>query len=124
MSQEVMNIVILPILAAIVPMVVLALKAYTDRIKAQIADQRLKKYMDIAEDAVHTAVLSTYQTFVSSIKGTEKWDDEAQAFAFKEAKRKALLIMGYSTKVALNEFFTDFDDWLNEKIEQHVSETP
>lgn len=125
MSQETMNLIItmvvVPVLATLVPMAVSAINAYARRVKNEVTDQRLHKYIDIAEDAVETAVVSVYQTFVSTLKKEGAWNEDTQKIAFEEAKNKALAIMGVTTKAVLEEVYADFDSWINNKIEFYVS---
>ena len=125
MTQETMNLIItmvvVPVLAALVPMAVSAINAYARRVKNEITDQRLHKYVDIAEDAIETAVVSVYQTFVSTLKKEGRWNEQTQVLAFEEAKSKAMAIMGVTTKAVLEEVYEDFDTWINNKIEYYVS---
>jgi predicted PurR-regulated permease PerM len=125
MDQETLNtlvaVVIVPVLAAVVPMVVAAINVYAKKLKNEITDQRLHKYVDIAEDAVETAVVSVYQTFVNTLKTQGDWNAETQKVAFDAAKNKALAIMGVTTKAVLEEVYDDFDAWIENKIEFYVN---
>jgi hypothetical protein len=125
MNQETLNMivasVVVPVLVALVPFVVALIKAGTDYIRQRNNDKNFEKYIDIAEDAVQTAVISVFQTFVSRIKGTDGWTLEVQKMAFEEAKRKSVAIMGISTRDVLKEVYADFDVWLDNKIEFYVT---
>ena len=125
MSSETMNIiltsVIVPVIVALVPFLIAYMNKKTDEVKAKINDARISKYINIAEDAVETAVVSVTQTFVDSIKGGEEWTAETQKQAFEEAKLKAILIMGTAAREALKEAYGDMDSWISNKIEYYVN---
>lgn len=125
MNSEVKNIiltsVIVPILLALVPFIINYLNKLAEEVKARMKDKAFEKYVNIAEDAIETAVLAIMQTYVDSIKDNpEKWDKEAQVYAFSQAKLKALIVMGTATREALSEVYTDFDAWVINKIEEYV----
>ena len=128
MNQETLNLlataVVVPVLVALVPYLVALIKSGTEYIRQRNKDKDLEKYIGIAEDAVQTAVISTFQTFVSKIKDTNGWTRETQDLAFREAKAKAIAIMGTATREALREVYDDFDAWLDNKIEFYVTDTP
>jgi hypothetical protein len=96
---------------------------YTNKLKAQIADESFHKYVDLAEDAVATAVISVHQTFVSTLKANGGWNEQSKALAFEMAKKKALAIMGDNARTVLQEAYGDIDAWLDDKIETVVSTT-
>ena len=124
MNTETLNVVItaivVPVLAVLVPLLITFISAKTKEIKDKINDANINKYIDIAEDAVQTAVISTYQTFVEAIKGTDGWTPEVQKKAFEQAKFKALAIMGTTTRELLATVYTDVDAWLANKIEMYI----
>jgi hypothetical protein len=125
MSQETLNTilasVIVPVLVAIVPFFCLYLNKKKEEIAAGMKDKDLVKYLNIAEDAIETAVVSVTQTFVDAIKGTDGWTPETQKQAFEQAKAQAVLIMGIAARLAIKEAYGDFDKWLEGSIEFYVS---
>jgi predicted histidine transporter YuiF (NhaC family) len=124
MSNETLNIiitaVIVPTLAALIPLLVAFLNAKTNEVKKKVDNEKLNAYVDIAEDAVETAVVSVAQTFVDTLKKQGNFDEEAQRIAFKEAKNKAIAIMGSSARDALAQAYGDLDAWIENKIEYYV----
>ncbi|MZQ99471.1 MAG: hypothetical protein GT601_17530 [Acidaminobacter sp.] len=124
MNQEMLDMVVtsivVPVLVALVPFLVSMIKAGTDYIRQRNKDKRLEKYINIAEDAVQTAVIAVYQTYVSRLKGTDGWSPEVQKKAFEEARRKAIAIMGKAVRDGVFEVYDDFDAWLDNKIEVNV----
>ncbi|MCX7842803.1 MAG: ribosomal-processing cysteine protease Prp, partial [Clostridia bacterium] len=90
-------------------------------LEEKINNQKVNKYLDIAEDAVCTAVTAVSQTYVNALKNNSQFDQTAQQAAFKMAKDKALVIMGTATQDVLKDLYNDFDAWLDSKIEYYVN---
>ena len=67
-----------------------------------------------------TAVTSTFQTYVDSLKKQGKFDEEAQKTAFNTAKNTALLLLTQDMRNAITTVYGDFDTWLAKTIEQLV----
>ena len=128
MNQETVSLltngVLIPVIIALVPLLTAAIAAGAAYLRSLLKDQRKAKYIDIAEDAVQTAVISTYQTLVSTIKGTDGWNEKTKQLAFEESKRKAIAIMGTAARQTLEELYGDVDQWLDNKIEFYVATTP
>jgi hypothetical protein len=124
MSDTTLNLilasVIVPLLAALVPLLIAFINAKANEVKQRINDKKLERYLELAEDAVASAVLATYQTFVSTVKGTEGWNKETQKLAFEEAKAKALVILGTTAKQALEAASIDLQAWIDTKIEAYI----
>jgi hypothetical protein len=124
--QELQNVLI-TIAIALLPVVsaylIALLKKKTADLEQKIMNDDLKGYVEIASDAVSTAVAAVTQTYVDGLKGTEGWTKEAQREAFDKAKSKALAIMGGSARSALEILYGDVNAWLEAKIEQAVKRT-
>lgn len=81
---------------------------------------QLKEYINSAVQAVMKAVMSTYQTYVDSLKKQDLFDEEAQKKAFEMAKNAALLMITEDVKEAVEEVYGDFNTWIDSTIEQFV----
>lgn len=112
--------VLIPILPILTAYLVQVLKAKTAEVKTRIDNNTVNKYIDIAEDAVSTAVVSVTQTYVDSLKASGKFDAEAQKKAFEDAKAKAIAIMGETAKKTIETTYGDLNVWLDNKIEYYV----
>jgi len=125
MNNETMNLiltaVVVPLLVALTPMIVNFINLKAKEVKDKIQDAKLRKYIDIAEDAIETAVVSTMQTVVDAIKYTEEWTPETQKKIFNDVKLKAIAIMGLTAKEVLAQAYGDIDEWINNTIEYYVN---
>lgn len=126
MSNETLNIIIaaiiVPTLAALVPLLIAFINSKTNELKQKAKNEKLNKYIDIANDAVKTSVVSVYQTFVDALKKEGTFDEQAQKVAFTEAKNKAIVIMGDAAREALSSIYGDLDVWIDNKIEYYVKQ--
>jgi predicted PurR-regulated permease PerM len=124
MSNDTLNIIItaiiVPTLAALVPLLISFLNQKTAELNQKIGNEKLNRYIDIAEDAVSTAVTSVFQTYVDTLKKQGKWNDATAEIAFTEARNKAIAIMGQAAKEALAQAYGDVNLWIDNKIEMHV----
>lgn len=129
MNTETMNIIItsvvVPFLVALVALFMQFTSAKAAELKVRLHNEEVSKYVDIAEDAVITAVGAVSQVLVDSLKDmavngqlTEAQKEEA----FTEAKNRALLIMGIAGKEAVKELYGSFDDWIANKIDFYVGQ--
>jgi len=127
MTQETLNsiiaVIIIPLAGVLIPLLVAFITQKTKEINNKINDAKISKYIDTASNAVKDAVLATYQTFVSKYKGSDGWTADIQKQALEEAKIKAIAIMGTATREALQSLYTDFDNWLELKIEAYIGST-
>lgn len=121
MFNEIIMVVIIPILGIVAKFMVTCLKRKLDELDQRIKNETLNKYINMAEDAIETAVISVNQTFVEAMKKQGVFDETAMAESFKIAKNKALIIMGDSLKKALQTAYGDIDAWIDSKIECYVN---
>lgn len=112
------------VLAAAIPLCLKFLYSWVTSVveeKTQNMDNaKLKEYINSAVQAVMKAVLSTYQTYVDSLKKQDLFDEEAQKKAFEMAKNAALLMITEDVKAAVEEVYGDFNIWIDNTIEQFV----
>ena len=94
--------------------------AYTAEKSEKIENEKVRGYVNDAVKAVMTAVTSTFQTYVDSLKKQGKFDEEAQKIAFNTARDTALLMLTQDMRDAVTTVYGDFDTWLSKTIEQLV----
>lgn len=94
------------------------LRKKTAQLQQQLNNETAAKYMGMACDAVAQAVAYTAQTYVDTLKKEGAFTQEKQLEAFNKAKDKTLQILGAAAVEALKDIYTDFDAWLDTKIEE------
>jgi len=127
-TQENLNListaVIVPLVIVIGKYAINFMEIKIAQLKEKVTNEKIKKCLEVAEDAVKTAVIAVTQTYVDNIKKQGKvfFDKEQQSEAFKLAKEQALAIISAKTMSALQEELStgEIDIWINSKIEQYV----
>lgn len=122
MISTAITVVIIPILGIMTKYIVMLLKSKVAELEQNIHNEKLNKYLNLAEDAIETAVISVNQTFVDTMKKQGAFDENAMEKSFHVAKNKALAIMGSAAVSALKEVYKDLDIWLDNKIEYYVKQ--
>jgi len=122
MMNTVMTVVVIPLLGIVTKYIVGLLKSKTTELEHIIRNNTISKYINIAEDAIETAVISVNQTLVEELKKQGTFDRDAMEKSFHTAKNKALAIMGVSAESVLKDVYKDIDTWLDNKIEFYVNQ--
>ncbi|MDP4093395.1 MAG: hypothetical protein Q8920_08545 [Bacillota bacterium] len=119
--NTILTTVVIPLAGVLTTYLVNLLRKKSKEITHNINNANVNKYVNIAEDAICTAVTAISQTYVDALKKKGTFDQAAKDESFILAKQKALAIMGEGAQVALKELYTDFDTWLDSKIEYYVN---
>ena len=114
------QVVLVPAVPVLLKILYNFVVAYTTEKSEKIQNEKVKGYVNEAVKAVMTAVTSTFQTYVDSLKKQGKFDEEAQKTAFNTAKNTALLLLTQDMRDAITTMYGDFDTWLAKTIEQLV----
>ncbi len=88
--------------------------------KQNIDNEEAKKLLDDAEKAVTTAVISTNQTYVDTLKQSGQFTVENQKEAFQKSFDTAMSIMTQETRDFIEAAYGSLADWLTTQIEAKV----
>lgn len=114
------QVVLVPAVPVLLKILYNFVVAYTAEKSEKIENEKVRGYVNDAVKAVMTAVTSTFQTYVDSLKKQGKFDEEAQKIAFNTARDTALLMLTQDMRDAVTTVYGDFDTWLSKTIEQLV----
>ena len=112
--QEIVYTVIALLVTSVVMYGITQLKNY---IATKLKDGNLKNFLNIALSSIQTAVKSTYQTYVESIKGTEDWTTDAQQAALDAALETAKASLSSDVQEYIKTTYGDVDTWIKTQIE-------
>ena len=112
------QVVLVPAVPVLLKILYNFVVAYTAEKSEKIENEKVRGYVNDAVKAVMTAVTSTFQTYVDSLKKQGKFDEEAQKIAFNTARDTALLLLTQDMRDAVTTVYGDFDTWLSKTIEQ------
>ena len=103
------------------------LLVYINKKKKQIQDttdnELVDKYLDIVEDVITDAVLTTTQTYVESLKNKNMFDEEAQRIAFQQTYDAVMKVITEDMKKVLSTVVGDLETYITNKIEATVKVT-
>ncbi|MBQ4121568.1 MAG: hypothetical protein IJD35_06095 [Clostridia bacterium] len=88
--------------------------------KQNIDSEEAKNLLDDAERAVTTAVISTNQTYVDTLKQSGQFTVENQKEAFQKSFDTAMSIMTQEAKDFIEKAYGSLTDWLTTQIEAKV----
>ena len=89
-------------------------------LKQKTKDETAKKYMDMLNDTISSAVLATTQTYVESLKKQGKFDVEAQKIAFKQTYDAVIKVLTDDAVKYITESVGDLETYITNKIEADV----
>lgn len=112
--QEIVYTVIALLVTSVVMYGITQLKNY---IATKLKDGNLKNFLNIALLSIQTAVKSTYQTYVESIKGTKDWTTDAQQTALNAALETAKASLSSDVQEYIKTTYGDVDTWIKTQIE-------
>ena len=114
------EVVIIPLLAALTTIAVKWLNAKANEIKAKTDNAVLKKYIDMLNETISTAVIAVNQTYVDSLKEQDIFTQEAQQEAFNRVLETVKSSLTEDAVIYLNEAIGDLESYIKNKIEEQV----
>ena len=123
--KGILYVIIIMYGATIIERVVSILGKKLDEIQAntKLAEyERLNSYIDVAQDAVETAVLSVSQTYVGELKKNGSFTKEAHYQAKKQAIDIANTLITKDVKKAITNLYGDVDTYIDNLVEKYVLE--
>ena len=122
-TTEIISIIVTVIL---IPLATWAITALTDFLKTKTENAKLDKMLDVAQDAITTAVKEIMQTYVSTLKKSGEWNEDSARMALELARQKAIDLMGVAAYKALQSLFDSaerqMEVWLTAQIEAATRE--
>lgn len=89
-------------------------------VQNKVKDETAKQFLTEAVDAVTTAVIATNQTYVDTLKKSDKFTADNQREAFQKAYDTAKSIMSKEAKDFIELAYGSLNDWLTVNIEAQV----
>ena len=93
----------------------------TTQAKQNMNNEEAKKLLDEAVSAVTTAVISTNQTYVETLKKSGQFTVENQKEAFQRSYDTAVATMTQEAKDFIEKAYGSLADWLATQIEAQVN---
>lgn len=119
LQQVLINLAIL-VIPVVGTFIVTYLKKKNAELNGKIENDNIEKYLNILFTAVETSVVAVQNEYVDSLKKDGKFDKDAQAEAFEDAKDRVLTILGENAVKTLNSACGDLEVFVNGLIEKSV----
>lgn len=114
--------VLIALLGVVSGLIVKYIKQWTNSAVNKTDADVLDKYIIMASDLIADCVEATNQIFTDSLKQSGCFTEEAQKEAFAMTKEAFLKSLGEAEKKFLSATLSDFDAWVNTKIEAKVAQ--
>lgn len=121
--QNVAYIVITAILPILVTYAVKLLNVKVVELTASIENEKAKRYIEAAVEAISIAVTAVNQTYVDSLKAAGMFDEASATIAKNLALEKAKELISLDSKKFIEMMYGDFDTYLENAIEAYVRES-
>ena len=123
-APETMSIIfefcIVPILALVTGFIVTWLNAKRKEVLAKTDNEVAQKLINITTDIINSAVISTTETYVKSMKNQNLFDLEAQKTALDKTKTMVMDTLSSEAKTQLTNLYGDLEKYLESKIEEAI----
>lgn len=89
-------------------------------INCKLNNSKYAKYLVDATNIIATAVKSTYQTYVQSLKNEDMFTKETQGKALVQAREMAISQLSCEVKNYIGKNFGNVEVWINSNIESII----
>lgn len=121
--EEVFKLIVFPILSIAGVYLTHLITVKINELKQKSKNDLVNKYLDMLNDSICTAVLTTTQTYVEALKKEGKFDLDAQKVAFEKTLGAVKAVLTEDAKETLTEAIGDLDVYITNRIEAEVRMT-
>ena len=114
------EICIVPLLGLIVGFLVTWINAKRKEALAKTDNEMAQACINIVADVINSAVISTTETYVKSMKNQNIFDVEAQKTALDKTKTVVMETLSEETKTRLSGLYGDLNKYIETKIEEAI----
>jgi hypothetical protein len=118
--NQIFQLAIFPIISIAAIYICYLISVKIDEIKKKNNNALADKYLDMLNDTIVNAVLTTTQTYVESLKKDNMFTADAQKEAFKKTYDAVMKILTEDAKKCLTESVGDLETYITNKIEAEV----
>lgn len=117
LTQQIFNLVIVPLLAILTAYIISFLNAKKAKIAEEIDNETIQKYIGLLNDIIIACVVTTNQTYVNELKEKNAFTIEAQKEAFEKTFNAVKAIISEEMVVVLSTLYEDLDLYIAQQIE-------
>ena len=123
--NELLTVVIIPMILVLGKYTVNLLKSKIDDLKSQkeIKDNTLvQKYIDNIEDIIIKAIKTTNQEYTDVLKANGTWKKENFETAFDKTKTSVMKLLTEENKELIKTIYGDIDEFIKTEIESYIGD--
>lgn len=121
--KQLFELVIYPVLGVTGIYLTYLIKVKIDELKQKTKNDTAKKYLDMLNNTISSAVLATTQTYVEALKKQGKFNEEAQKEAFKQTYEAVMKVLTAEAIKYVTESVGDLQTYVTNQIEAEVKLT-
>ena len=121
--KQIFELVIYPVLSVGGIYLTYLISVKIKELKQKTNDDTAKKYLDMLNTTISSAVLATTQTYVDTLKKEGKFDLEAQKKAFQQTYDAVMKVLTADAIKYITESVGDLETYVTNKIEAEVKLT-
>lgn len=121
--KQIFELVIYPVLSIGGIYLTYLISVKIKELKQKTNDDTTKKYLDMLNNTISSAVLATTQTYVDALKKEGKFDLEAQKKAFQQTYEAVMKVLTADAIKYITESVGDLETYVINKIEAEVKIT-
>ena len=118
--EQVFELVIYPVLSIAGIYLTFLISVKIKELKQKTNDDTAKKYLDMLNHTISSAVLATTQTYVDSLKQQGKFDEGAQKIAFKQTYDAVMKVLTDEAIKYITTSVGDLETYVTNQIEAEV----
>lgn len=118
--EQTFELLILPVISAAGIYLTFLISAKIKELKQKSDNELTRKYLDMLNDTICSAVMATTQTYVEALKKQNKFDEAAQKEAFALTYNAVMQVLTEDAVMYLNAAVGDLETYIVNKIEATV----
>ena len=119
--NQIVKVCLIPLLGVLTGYLVKFIQVKMEDLKANIKNEKIKKYVNMLAQTISDCVIATNQTYTNSLKEQDAFDEAAQKEAFRRTYDAVMAILTEEAKKYLQTIYGDLDAYITEKIEAEVN---
>lgn len=118
--EQLFELVVYPILGIAGTYLTYLISIKIKELKQKSSNDMATKYLDMLNDTITNAVVTTTQTYVESLKAQNKFDAEAQKKAFQITYDAVMRVLTADAIKYITSYVGDLETYVTNKIESAV----
>ena len=119
--KDLFTVVLIPLLGIAVKYFITYVNAKMSSLAAAQENQIYAKYINMLNETIQNAVITTNQTYVNALKADGKFDAEAQKAAFSKTYNAVMAVLSTEAIHYFNELYGDASLYITNMIEAQVN---